>query len=66
MQDDHNVVGYQRDKPFFATNTSIYDLNMTPCRYAFLILQEDGNLAVYTHSTIPVWSTSTRGTGRID
>lgn len=66
LQDDNNVVGYEGTKAFFSTNTSCYDLGkkgINCFRHALFVLQNDGNLVVYTHNNYCVWSISTNGIG---
>lgn len=71
LQNDNNVDLVKSDsysrKPFFATNTSCYDLlhhrGIECGRYASFEMQSDGNLVVYTQSTLPVWSTNTQEKG---
>jgi len=61
MQTDGNFVGYQEDKPFWASNTSGRP-------GGFVIMQTDGNLVLYagtgpTNNQGAFWSSQTNGKG---
>jgi hypothetical protein len=64
-QDDGNLVLY-RNKPGSASRQALWASNTSGQPAGVCIMQEDGNLVVYTPFGIPIWASATNGSSNIN